>query len=90
MSDDLVKQLRMVTGFIRYETGDRVTATSCLSEEAADYIEELETKLVKAVQATRMLKAWCRRLPDPRYENTCRDILNMLTQPLAEIKGEIK
>ena len=42
MSDDLVKRLRMVTGFIRFETGDRVVASACLSEEAADRIEELE------------------------------------------------
>lgn len=41
MSDDLVKRLRMVTGFIRFETGD----SACLSEEAADRIEELEAKL---------------------------------------------
>ena len=46
MSDDLVKRLRMVTGFIRFETGD---ASTCLSEEAADRIDELEAKLAKAV-----------------------------------------
>ena len=51
MSNDLVKRLRMVTGFIRFETGDRIAASACLSEEAADRIEELETKLAKAVEA---------------------------------------
>ena len=33
---DLVKRLRLVTGFIRFETGDRIAAAACLSEEAAD------------------------------------------------------
>jgi transcription antitermination factor NusG len=63
MSDDLVKRLRMVTGFIRFETGDRIAASACLSEEAADHIEqlaaineELEAKLSKAVVA---LEVWC-------------------------------
>ena len=51
MSDDLVKRLRMVTGFIRFETGDRIAASACLSEQAADRIEELEAKLAKAVEA---------------------------------------
>ena len=41
MTDDLVKRLRMVTGFIRFETGDRIAASACLSEEAADRIEQL-------------------------------------------------
>jgi hypothetical protein len=50
MSDDLVKRLRMVTGFIRFETGDRVAASACLSEEAACRIEKLEAKLEKAVE----------------------------------------
>ena len=45
MSDDLVKRLRAVTGFIRFETSDRVAAAACLSEEAADRIEELESEL---------------------------------------------
>jgi hypothetical protein len=49
MSDDLVKRLRVVTGFIRFETGDRVAASVCLSEEAADRIEALEAKLAAAV-----------------------------------------
>jgi hypothetical protein len=49
MSDDLVKRLRIVTGFIRFETGDRIAASACLSEEAAYRIEELEAKLAKAV-----------------------------------------
>lgn len=39
--EELVKRLRMVTGFIRFETGDRVAASICLSEEAADRIEQL-------------------------------------------------
>jgi MoaA/NifB/PqqE/SkfB family radical SAM enzyme len=51
MSDDLVKRLRMVTGFIRFETGDRIAASVCLSEEAADRIEELEAKLVRSVDS---------------------------------------
>jgi hypothetical protein len=37
----LIARLRMVTGFIRFETGDRVAAAACLSEEAADRIEAL-------------------------------------------------
>ncbi len=42
MTDEtLVKRLRMVTGFIRFETGDRIAASACLSEEAADRIEAL-------------------------------------------------
>jgi hypothetical protein len=45
MSDDLVKRLRVVTGFIRFETGDRVAASVCLSEEAADRIEALTAKV---------------------------------------------
>jgi hypothetical protein len=45
MTGDLVKRLRMVTGFIRFETGDRIAASACLSDEAADRIEELEAKL---------------------------------------------
>jgi hypothetical protein len=47
MTDDLVKRLRMVTGFIRFETGDRIAASACLSEEAADRIQELEVRLAK-------------------------------------------
>ena len=42
---DLINKLRAVTGFIRFETGDRVAAAACLSEEAADRIEELEAAL---------------------------------------------
>jgi hypothetical protein len=43
MTDDkeLIARLRMVTGFIRFETGDRIAASACLSEEAADRIEQL-------------------------------------------------
>ena len=41
-NEELVKRLRVVTGFIRFETGDRVAASACLSEEAADRIEALE------------------------------------------------
>jgi hypothetical protein len=37
--DRLIEKLRIVTGFIRFETGDRIAAASCLSEEAADAIE---------------------------------------------------
>ena len=59
MSDDLVKRLRMVTGFIRFETGDRIAASACLSEEAAGRIEELEAKLAKAVDVIAWaLSAW--------------------------------
>jgi len=46
MSDEeLVKRLRVVTGFIRFETSDRVAASACLSEEAADRIEALTEQL---------------------------------------------
>jgi len=41
----LIARLRMVTGFIRFETGDRVAASICLSEEAADRIEQLQEEL---------------------------------------------
>jgi len=57
MSNDLVKRLRMVTGFIRFETGDRIAASACLSEEAADRIEELETQLAQAV--VEPMEVWC-------------------------------
>ena len=63
-SDDLVKQLRMVTGFIRFETGGRIAASACLSEEAAARIEqlaatndELEAKLAKAVTSLQHIAA---------------------------------
>jgi hypothetical protein len=39
--EELIKRLRMVTGFIRFETGDRIAASACLSEEAAERIEAL-------------------------------------------------
>ena len=45
MSDDLVKRLRAVTAFVRLETGDRVAAAGCLSEEAASYIEAIKADL---------------------------------------------
>jgi hypothetical protein len=38
---ELIACLRMVTGFIRFETGDRVAASICLSEKAADRLEAL-------------------------------------------------
>jgi len=38
---DIVDRLRMVPGFVRFETGDRIAAAACLSEEAADVIEHL-------------------------------------------------
>lgn len=40
--DKLVERLRNVTGFIRFETGDRILAAGSLSEEAAGRIEALE------------------------------------------------
>lgn len=42
---DLVQRLRTVTGFIRFETGDRVLAAGSISEEAADRIEALEKEV---------------------------------------------
>jgi hypothetical protein len=45
----LVERLRAVTGFIRFETNDRVLAASCLSEEAAECIESLSTQLTTAL-----------------------------------------
>jgi hypothetical protein len=57
--EELIKRLRMVTGFIRFETGDRIAASACLSEEAADRIEQLvatNEALVKvAVEAVEVL-----------------------------------
>ena len=51
MNDDLVKRLRVITGFILFETRDRIAASACISEEAAARIEELEVKLAEAVGA---------------------------------------
>jgi hypothetical protein len=51
MSDDLVKRLRMVTGFIRFETGD----SACLSEEAADRIEAQDVAIAELVEGLRAL-----------------------------------
>jgi len=77
MSDDnLVKRLRMVTGFIRFETGD----SACLSEEAADRIEELEAKLAKAVDAIEGLLAI---LPDDEGPE-----IDYARTTLSELKGE--
>ncbi|KZY52606.1 hypothetical protein A3734_18455 [Sulfitobacter sp. HI0054] len=39
------ERLRAVTSFYRFETGDRVAASACLSEEAADRIDALEKAL---------------------------------------------
>ena len=39
------ERLRAVTAFCRFETGDRVAAAACLSEEAADRIDALEKAL---------------------------------------------
>ena len=88
MSDDLVKRLRMVTGFIRFETGD----SACLSEEAADRIEELERKLAKAVLALDEAIY----LLDPEIDGIAHrdeDIvkgtrLYPIVTTLAELKGE--
>ena len=79
MSDDLVKRLRMVTGFIRFETGDRIAASACLSEEAADHIEELEVKLVETICLARDA---INGLVDSG------DAFEVLNATLKEIKGE--
>ena len=44
MRHTVVERLRDVTGFIRFETGDRVRASACLAEEAADLIEALQAE----------------------------------------------
>ena len=61
----LIARLRMVTGFIRFETGDRVTASICLSEEAANRIEQLvatneqlESSMREIVALNSPEKAW--------------------------------
>ena len=48
--EELIARLRMVTGFIRFETGDRVAASICLSEEAADRIEQLAKERDEALE----------------------------------------
>lgn len=52
---ELIARLRMVTGFIRFETGDRVAAAACLSEEAADRIEALAARVAVLEEAL----LWC-------------------------------
>ena len=42
---DIVQRLREVTGFVRFETNDRVAAAASLSEEAACEIERLRSSL---------------------------------------------
>jgi ABC-type Na+ transport system ATPase subunit NatA len=85
MSDDLVKRLRMVTGFIRFETGDRVAASACLSEEAAYRIEELEVKLAKAVRIAEVLSG----AVEYDYHGNVADLEErQAIQELAELKGQ--
>jgi hypothetical protein len=55
--DDLVKRLREVAGFIRFETGDRVPAAGSLSEEAADRIEALQAQLAEVDAELRKARA---------------------------------
>ena len=89
--EELISRLRIVTGFIRFETGDRIAASACLSEEAADRIEQLAVtnealtaKLAKAVDAADvMLDAFC--IHENSYQITAYEVM---CAALAEIKGE--
>jgi hypothetical protein len=74
MSDDLVKRLRVVTGFIRFETGDRVAASACLSEEAADRIEALTELLEAARAAADEAEAYAEELAGDQVD-LCRQLI---------------
>jgi hypothetical protein len=56
---DLIKRLRDVTGFVRFETGDRVRASACLSEEAADILEAKDAEIARLRKAL----VWMRENP---------------------------
>lgn len=49
----VVDRLRIVTGFIRFETGSRVTAAMSVSEEAACLIETLSARVAELEAAIR-------------------------------------
>ena len=82
MSDDLVKRLRVVTGFIRFETGDRVAASACLSEEAADRIEALTEQLKTARADANEAEAYAEGLE--RDLKTCRMAQAVMDNTVAE------
>lgn len=86
MSDDLIKRLRVVTGFIRFETEDRIAASACLSEEAAARIEELEAKLAKAVEALKIISG--KSMDECGRYYTNRSSIRTARNTLAELKRE--
>ena len=86
MSDDLVKRLR--NGCI-YDEGNTIFPdvndidTDALLYEAADMIEELETKLAKAVES---LEKLARLGNGDLYDNLAGIMIARIT--LAKLKGE--